>query len=47
MLVWKKVADRADIEKGKGKEFDVDGKKIAIFNHDGYRGIDAMCVHQD
>lgn len=47
MLVWKKVAEKDAIEKGKGKEFKIDGKRIAIFNQDGYHGVDAFCVHQD
>jgi nitrite reductase/ring-hydroxylating ferredoxin subunit len=46
-MAWKKVAEKDSIEKGKGMEFNVDGKRIAIFNQDGYHGIDAMCVHQD
>jgi len=27
--------------------FDVDGKKIAIFNQDGFHALDDLCVHQD
>ena len=46
-MAWKKVAEKNEIEKGKGKEFNVDGKRIAIFNQDGYHGIDNLCVHQD
>jgi len=26
---------------------DIDGKKIAIFNQNGYHALDAICVHQD
>ena len=46
-MVWKKVTEKGTIEPGKGREFKVDDKKIAIFNQDGYNGIDAICVHQD
>jgi nitrite reductase/ring-hydroxylating ferredoxin subunit len=46
-MVWKKVAEKGTIAPGKGREFKVDDKKIAIFNQDGYHGIDAICVHQD
>ena len=46
-MAWKKVAEKNEIEKGKGKEFNIDGKRIAIFNQDGYHGIDTLCVHQD
>jgi 3-phenylpropionate/trans-cinnamate dioxygenase ferredoxin component len=46
-LVWKKVAEKGAIASGKGREFNVDGKKIAIFNQDGYHALDALCVHQD
>ena len=46
-MTWKKVAEKNAINSNNGKEFDVDGKKIAIFNQDGYHAIDAICVHQD
>ena len=46
-MVWKKVAGKLDIKPGKGKAYEIDGKKIAIFNHDKYRAIDDTCVHQD
>jgi len=46
-MVWKKVAEKGSIATGKGREFSIDDKKIAIFNQDGYHGIDAICVHQD
>jgi nitrite reductase/ring-hydroxylating ferredoxin subunit len=46
-LVWKKVAEKGEIKSGTGAEFEVDGKKIAIFNKDGYYALDALCVHQD
>lgn len=46
-MTWKKVAGKDDISAGKGKMYQVDGKKIAIFNQDGYHAIDDVCVHQD
>lgn len=46
-MAWKKVAEKNAVEKGKGIEVNVEGKRIAIFNQDGYHGIDALCVHQD
>lgn len=46
-MVWKRVADKNEIVKGKGKAFDIDNKKIAIFNQDGYHALDDLCVHQD
>ena len=47
LLVWQKIAEKDSIEKGKGIEIKVGLKRIAIFNQDGYHGIDALCVHQD
>ncbi len=46
-MAWKKVAEKDSIAKGKGREFRVDEKKIAVFNQDGYHAIDGICVHQD
>ncbi len=46
-MVWKKIAENNSIENGKGKEFKIDDKRIAIFNQDGYYALDALCVHQD
>ena len=46
-MTWKKVAEKDSIGKGKGREFRVDEKKIAIFNQNGYHVIEAICVHQD
>jgi len=46
-MTWKKVAKKDSIAPGKGWEFNVDGKKIAIFNKGGYHALDALCVHQD
>ena len=47
IVVWKKVVEKNTISANSGKEFDIDGKKIAIFNQDGYHALDAICVHQD
>lgn len=46
-MVWKKVAAKDQIASGKGKAFDVDGSKIAVFNQNGYHAMDDVCVHQD
>jgi len=46
-LAWKKVAEEGSIKSGSGMSFDVDGKKIAIFNQDGFHALDGLCVHQD
>lgn len=46
-MVWKKVAEKNDVAPGKGREFTVEGKKIALFNQDGFHALDALCVHQD
>ena len=46
-MTWKKVTGKGSIAKGKGREFTVDEKKIAVFNQNGYHAIDAICVHQD
>lgn len=46
-MTWKKVAEKGEIKSGAGTEFEVDGKKIAIFNQGGYHALDSLCVHQD
>jgi len=46
-MAWKKVAEKDEIAAGKGKEFVVDGKRIAIFNQNGFHALDSICVHQD
>ena len=46
-MTWKKVAEKGSIAPGKGREFQVDDKKIAIFNNNGYYAMDGICVHQD
>ena len=46
-LAWKKIAEKGTIQSGKSKEFEIGGKKIAVFNQNGYHALDALCVHQD
>jgi len=46
-LTWKKATEKGSIKSGSGRAFDVDGKKIAIFNQDGFHALDDLCVHQD
>jgi len=46
-MTWKKITEKNTIVPGKGEEFDIDGKKIAVFNQNGYHALDAICVHQD
>lgn len=46
-MAWKRVADKGAVEKGKGIEVTVDGKRVAIFNKDGLHALSALCVHQD
>ena len=46
-MVWKKIAEKGSIPTDGGKAFEIEGKHIAIFNHDGYYAMDDKCVHQD
>ena len=46
-MTWKKITEKNTIVSGKGMEFEIDGKKIAVFNQNGYHALDALCVHQD
>lgn len=47
-MAWKKIAEKDSLEVGKGKEFKIDGKTIAVFRkEDGYYAMDGICVHQD
>ena len=46
-MTWKKITEKNTIVPGKGEEFDMGGKKIAVFNQNGYHALDAICVHQD
>ena len=46
-MVWKKVTEKGSIAEGKGREFKIENKTIAIFNQDGYHALDGICAHQD
>ena len=46
-MTWTKVAEKGEIQTGKSKECDIDGKKIAVFNQDGFHALDGICQHQD
>jgi len=46
-MAWKKITEKNTIMSGKGMEFEIEGKKIAVFNQNGYHALDALCVHQD
>ena len=46
-MTWTKVAEKGEIQTGRSKEFDVDGKKIAVFNQDGFHALNGICVHCD
>jgi 3-phenylpropionate/trans-cinnamate dioxygenase ferredoxin component len=47
-MTWIKIAKTDDIKINSGKEFDINGLKIAIFNVNGvYHALEALCRHQD
>ena len=46
-MTWTKVAEKGEIQTGKSKECYIDGKKIAIFNQDGFHALNGICVHCD
>jgi 3-phenylpropionate/trans-cinnamate dioxygenase ferredoxin component len=46
-MTWKKIAEKGEVNSGKGKAFKIDGKQIAVFNQDGFHAMDDLCVHQD
>ena len=46
-MAWTKVAEKGDIQTGTSKEYEIDGKKIAVFNQDGFHALDGICQHQD
>ena len=46
-MTWTKVAEKGDIQSGSSKEVEVEGKKIAVFNQDGFHALDGICQHQD
>ena len=43
-MTWTKVAQKNDIAPGKSQEFEINGKKIAVFNQDGFHALDGICV---
>jgi nitrite reductase/ring-hydroxylating ferredoxin subunit len=48
MAEFRKIAKIGDIEPDKGKCFEVDGRRIAVFNLGGsYHAIDDMCTHAE
>lgn len=46
-MKWIKVGDRDAVKKDMGLEFDVEGKKIAIFNQGGLYAMESTCAHQE
>ncbi|MFY9873838.1 MAG: Rieske 2Fe-2S domain-containing protein [Candidatus Nitrosopolaris sp.] len=47
-MTWIKVAAKEEINNGKGKELNVNGTRIALFNANGkYYAVEALCRHQD
>lgn len=45
-MAWNNICKTSDIENGKAKEFDLNGKKILISNFDNkYYAIDSICSH--
>ncbi|WOV93190.1 MAG: Rieske 2Fe-2S domain-containing protein [Candidatus Nitrosoabyssus spongiisocia] len=46
-MAWRRIASTDDVQAGHGKEFNIDDKRIALFNQDGYYAMDGICPHQD
>ena len=47
-MVWTNLGTKEKVGIGKGKEFNVNDKRIAVFNVNGnYYAIEALCRHQD
>src|SRR5919109_2380985 len=47
-MTWIKLANKDELRQGKGKELNVDGIRIALFNANGrFYAIEALCRHQD
>jgi len=47
MANFVRVASTSEIPKGEGRTFEVDGKRIAVFNSNGtFHAIDDTCKHQ-
>ena len=46
MSQWKSIAKTSDLAPGQGKQFNVDGQNIAVFNVDGkFCAIHNECTH--
>lgn len=47
-MPWIRVARKDEIPINRGKQFNANGKDIAVFNVDGnYYAVEAYCRHQD
>jgi nitrite reductase (NADH) small subunit len=47
-MTWLKVAHKSEIAEKKGKELNIKGTRIALFNFNGkFYAIEALCRHQD
>jgi 3-phenylpropionate/trans-cinnamate dioxygenase ferredoxin component len=47
-MTWVKIAETDDIKENTGKEFSVNGIKVAVFRVNGkYYALEALCRHQD
>ncbi|MEM3084215.1 MAG: Rieske 2Fe-2S domain-containing protein, partial [Nitrososphaerales archaeon] len=47
-MTWTRIGSRDSIAVGKGKEFVVGGKQVAVFNMNGtFYALEALCRHQD
>lgn len=47
-LAFVKVAQRGEIKENGGKELNINGTRVALFNANGrYYAIEAQCRHQD
>jgi nitrite reductase (NADH) small subunit len=47
-MAWTKLGSRESVSMGRGKEFSVNGKRIAVFNINGnYYATEGLCRHQD
>lgn len=43
-----KIAERNSIKNGQSKQFEINNKKITVFNiEENYYALDSLCVHQD
>ena len=47
-MTWIKIAQTKEIPENKGKEVEVNGNRVAIFNANGrFYALEALCRHQD